>query len=281
MRAKIKKREKEEELKVKVSKTDSEIVRKFAKKVYKELGPFIVSLVVFGSSVRTKEKELAKDIDILIIVDDVHTQLNREIIETYRIIIAKAVQDTIPKNPQRLHVQTMQWSSFWEYLRAGDPIAINILRDGLALIDIGFFDPMQILLRRGRIRPTAEAIWTYYSLAPASIKKAKTHVLMAIVDLYWAAIDAAHAALMVVGEIPPSPKHVAEMINEKLVKPGYIEAKYDDIMQDLYEVSKKILHREVEEYSGDTYERYEKMAEEFVERMRKFINERKELSKKH
>jgi len=246
------------------------LARRFAKKVYRELGDFIVALTLFGSAARGQSKKNS-DIDILVIVDDIHVKLDREIVETYRIIIAKAAADIDPK---RLHVQTMAWSAFWEYVRAGDPVAINILRDSIALIDIGFFDPMQILLSAGRIRPTVESIWTYFALAPASMQRAKTHIDMAIVDLYWAAIDSAHAALMSLGEIPPSPSHVAGIIEEKLVKPGHVTQKYADIMRHLYEISKRILHRESSGLDGATYDRYKRLADSFVEVMKKFIDSR-------
>lgn len=247
------------------------IARKFAKKVYNELGDFVVALSLFGSSARG-ERAKHGDIDILIIVDDVHVQLTRELVETYRIIIAKAATDV---DPNRLHVQTMQWTAFWEYIRAGDPVAINILRDSIALIDIGFFDPMQILLSSGRIRPTPEAIWTYYSMAPSSLTRAQTHIDMGIVDLYWAAVDSAHAALMAIGEIPISPSHVPDEIQKKLVAPGYIHKRYADIMKHLYIVSKKILKRESTGFDGKTYDRYRKLSAEFVDTMKKFIESRR------
>lgn len=247
------------------------IARKFARKVYRELGDFVVALTMFGSSARGERKKHG-DIDVLIIIDDIHIKLNREVVETYRIIIAKAAADVDPK---RLHVQTMEWSAFWEYVRAGDPVAINILRDSIALIDTGFFDPLQILLASGRIRPSAEAIWTYYAMAPASLNRSKQHIDMAIVDLYWAAIDAAHAALMTIGEIPVSPSHVPKAIKEKLVAPGYTNQRYADIMKHLYEISKKILHRESAGFDGKTYDRYRKLSAEFVDEMRKLIEKRK------
>jgi len=80
----------------------------------------------------------------------------------------------------------MTLSSFWEYVRAGDPVVINILRDGLALVDSGFFDPLQALLFRGRIRPSQEAINNYYARAPTTLNNSMWHVLQATVDLYWA-----------------------------------------------------------------------------------------------
>lgn len=249
---------------------DLKIARKFAEKVYQELGDFVVALTLFGSSARGEHHKHG-DIDVLIIVDDIHVKLNREIVETYRIIIAKAAADV---DPRRLHVQTMSWSAFWEYVRSGDPVAMNVLRDSVALIDIGFFDPLQILLSSGRIRPTPEAIWTYFAMAPAALQRSQTHVDMAIVDLYWSAIDASHAALMSLGEIPPSPSHVADMIMEKMVQPGWVKKKYADIMRHLYEVSKRILHREIANLDGKDYDRYRRLTDDFVKTMRKFIEKR-------
>jgi len=255
----------------KYGKGDLKIARKFAKKVYREFGDFVVALVLFGSSARG-ERGRHGDIDVLIMIDDIHVQMTKDVVETYRIIIAKAVADVDPK---RLHVQTMEWSAFWEYVRAGDPVAINILRDSIALIDIGFFDPLQMLLNSGRIRPTSEAIWTYFAMAPASLSRSKTHIDMAIVDLYWAAIDAAHAALMSIGEIPVSPSHVAGAIEEKLVKPRYVTKRNADIMKHLYEVSKRIVHREASGFDGKAYDRYRKLSAEFVHEMKKFIESRR------
>ncbi len=247
------------------------IARIFAKKVYDEIGTLVQALILFGSSARTQVIK-SRDIDVLILVDDVHIELTPEVVETYRIIIAKIIGDT---DQERLHVQSMKLSTFWEYVRAGDPVAINILRDGVALIDTGFFDPLQALLDEGRIRPSKESIWNYYSLAAASQSRAEQHILTAIIDLYWAAIDAAHAALMILGEVPPTPSHVADVIEEKMVEPRIIEKKYANIMRELYLVSKKIIGREVRQYSGKDYDRFKVMADDFVNRMKIYIEKRK------
>jgi len=95
--------------------------------------------------------------------------------------------------------------------------------------------------------------------------------LQACLDLYWGVIDSAHAALMSVGETPPTPAHVADFLNEKLAKPGLIKLKYVDVMKKFYELSKMIVHRQIQEIKGEQYELYYKEAEEFVEAMRKLI----------
>src|SRR3989344_5118378 len=170
---------------------DLGLVQKFTDKLQKEFGDFLMGVVAFGSKVRREASEKS-DIDVLIVTNDATYQLNSPLIETYRIIVNKLIAETSPK----LHVTSMTFTSFWEYAKAGDPVVVNILRDGVALIDTGFFEPLQVLLKNGRIRPTEESIWRYYGRAPQTLLNSKWHVLQATLDLYWAVIDAAHAALM-------------------------------------------------------------------------------------
>lgn len=246
---------------------DLELARQFAKVMYKEFGKFISCLVIFGSATQNTPSP-KRDIDILVVLDDVRIKFTKELVETYRIITERAIAQV---EPQRLHVQSMKLSSFWEYVRVGDPVAINILRSGVALIDTGFFDPLQALLDQGRIRPSDESVWTYFTMAPASLHRADQHLLTAVVDLYWGAIDAAHAALMVVGEIPPTPSHIADMINEVLVSKYHLSAHNSKMMAELYKAFKGITHRDIKSVSAKDYERYREMASTFVDDMKTFI----------
>ena len=249
---------------------DRDLARQFAQKLYKECGNLLKAVVLFGSAATREKRSKASDVDVLVVIDDVTIQLSHEMITTYRIIAEKAVIDTSP----RIHLTTLRLSSFWEYVRAGDPVGINILRDGLALLDTGFFDPLQMLLRQGRIRPTQESVWNYYMRAPTTLHNSKWHIMQATLDLYWAAIDSAHAALMTLGDIPPSPDHVADMLEEKLVKRKLLEAHYVHAMRFLYNLSKMIVHREIKEIKGEEYSKYQKMAEDFVDRMRKIVEKK-------
>jgi predicted nucleotidyltransferase/uncharacterized protein (UPF0332 family) len=253
--------------KEKYHEADLDKATEFATKVYKELTNFVKAIVLFGSSAR-KSSEKSADIDVLIIIDDVRVDLMPELLQTYKIIVDKKILDT----SKRLHVITLKFTTFWEYVRAGDPVIINILRDGLALVDSGFFDPLQALLYRGRIRPSQEAINNYYARAPTTLNNSQWHVLQAALDLYWAVIDAAHAALMSEGFIPPSPKHVPDMLNEQFVKKKLLEPKYIRTMQKFYDLMKGITHREIGVVLGREYDEYRKEAEEFVKRMSRFVS---------
>lgn len=250
----------------KYAEDDLRTAYRFAQKIYQEFGTFLKAVVLFGSTTKLPQKR--GDIDILVLIDDATLTLTPELVETYRIIIEKSIAEI----STRLHVISLKLTTFWEYVRAGDPVGINILRDGVAILDTGFFDPLQALLLRGRIKPSPEAIWNYFARAPKTLHNSRWHLLQATLDLYWAVIDSAHAVLMKVGEIPPSPDHVADLMEEKLAKPKLIERKYVDLMKRFYTLSKKIIYREIKDISGKEYEHYYKDAEMFVNRMQEFIN---------
>ncbi|MEM2121547.1 MAG: nucleotidyltransferase domain-containing protein [Candidatus Woesearchaeota archaeon] len=261
----------------KYKKDELDIAYEFSKKVYNEFKGFIKAIVLFGSLSRKlqgvgKENQNEKsDIDIMVIVDDLTIELTPEVVETYRIIMERLIVET----SQRLHVTSLKFTHFWDYVRAGDPIAINILSDGVAILDTGFFEPLQALLFQGRIRPSEEAIWAYYARAPRTIELSKNRLLQATLDLYWAVIDSAHAALMREGAVPPTPKHVAEMMDEVLVKNKLLEKKYVEIMKKFYELSKKIIYRDLKSISGKEFDTYYKEAKDFVERMHKIVNSKR------
>ena len=100
-------------------------------------------------------------------------------------------------------------------------------------------------------------------------------MLQATLDIYWSVIDAAHAALMRANQIPPTPEHVADLLESVYVKHKLLEKKYSDTMRKFYVLMKKITHREIKVITGPQYEAYYKEADEFVRRMKKLIDKGK------
>ncbi|PIN80810.1 hypothetical protein COV13_03005 [Candidatus Woesearchaeota archaeon CG10_big_fil_rev_8_21_14_0_10_32_9] len=241
------------------------IAYKFAKEIHAELKELLKGIVLFGSAARKKEG--VNDIDLLLIVDDVTIRLTPEMTQAYRLI----VEQTVEKVSDKIHVTSMKFTSFWEYVRAGDPIAVNILRDGYALIDTGFFDPLQVMLKQGRIRPSPEALWAYFNRAPRTLENSRNRLIDSCYDLYWAVIDSAHAALMSINEVPPSPEHVADVLEEKLIRPKLLEKKYSATMRKFYGLSKDLASKKKTYVSGEEFDKLYDEAKEFVETMEKFI----------
>ncbi|MFP4403817.1 MAG: nucleotidyltransferase domain-containing protein [Nanoarchaeota archaeon] len=253
-------------LKENFEKKDIDLAYEFTKNIHKEFGSFVKAIVLFGSKAKHPEKKEG-DIDILLVIDDISYYLTAEVVEAYRVIIEK----NILKVSKRIHVTTLKFTSFWDYIRIGDPIGLNILRDGVALIDTGFFTPLQMLLYSGKIRPSKESMLFYISKSPQALYNSKWHILQATLDLYWAVIDAAHASLMKINILPPAPTEIAHVLEEKLAKNNLINKKSPKIMKKFYDISKKIIHKELNEISGKEFDNLYKEAEEFVEDMKSFI----------
>ena len=87
--------------------------------MHKEFGDFLKAIVLFGSTAKRTPGRHG-DVDILVVVDDVTITPTQELVEAYRIIVEKLVTDV----STRLHVTTVKLSTFWEYIRAGDPIGM-------------------------------------------------------------------------------------------------------------------------------------------------------------
>jgi len=254
---------------------DYKRAKAFADEVQKEFGVFVKCVVLFGSAVKPGDmkQELmhGKDIDVLIVVDDLSIELTPEVNQSYYVIV-KAIA---AKHSKLLHITTMKLTNFWDYIKSGDPVMINMLRDGIILSDVGMFEPMQRLLYHGRIRPTQEAVWVYFSRSPLTIKNSQWHILQAVVDLYWAVIDASHALLMQYGQMPPAPSQVAGLLKRTVCKDGVLPVKYADEMNMFYLLSKKIMHREIGWVSGKEYDDYLKRAQQFVKTVEDVIGRRK------
>lgn len=246
---------------------DFELAKEFASAMREELDDFLKAAVLFGSSARDDESIYGKDIDVLLVIDDLTRVMSDEVVQSYRVI----TENIAAKISKRLHITSMKLTNFWEYLRNGDPIAINMLRDGYPLYDSGFFEPAQQLLYDGRIHPTRESVYAYYARAPVTMANANWHVLQATTDLYWAVIDAAHAALMHHGKVAPTPAHVGDMLHTTFVKKGIIHKKYVIIMNSFFTLNKDIVHRKIQHMSGKKYDDYRRDANLFVSKMAELL----------
>lgn len=243
-----------------------DLAYQFAKIAYPEFKQFLKGIILFGSAAR-KTDDVNSDIDILILVDDVSISLTKEIMETYKIITQKIISQV----SNRIHVTTMKFTTFFEYMRNNDPVVINILRDGVALIDTGFFDPMQELLYAGKIRPTFESAWVYHNRAKNTLHNSQWHMLRACEDLYWAVSDSAQAGLMKQGIVPPSPEHLSSLVYSHLVAKRILSSKQEKTVQLMYDLYKKITHKQVKSITASQFEHYSALAHSFVNEIDRFL----------
>jgi len=252
-------------------KLESEIAMDFAVKAYETFDKILKSVVLFGSS--TKQTAVAgSDIDIVMVIDDATIKWDQELVAWYREELDKILR----KNPYQksLHINTIKLSSWWEDLMRGDPVIINILRYGEAMIDFGgFFEPLKFLLLNGKIKSTPEAIYNCLQRAPTHMMRSRAAELNAIEGLYWAMVDSSHAALISTGISPASPEHVPNDLKEVFVNPGKLKMKYVIWYRDLLILHKKISHGEITELKGVEIDEWQEKTQEFVSIMAELVNQ--------
>jgi len=246
---------------------DLDLTKKLSEKLKSELKDLLKAVVLFGSAARGTNKQ-SSDIDVLLVLNDLSIVLSKEVIVSLRVLIENNAA-TISNN---FHITTMPLSQFWDYVRNGDPIIVNILREGVSVYDEGFFGPLQALLDSGKIHPSKEAVWSYYFRAPKTIKKAESRFLDIIVDLYWAVMDAAHASLMHIDVVPGAPHHVARLLEEHFLRKRLIEKKYVDTLNKFYKLAKDVGHHQLVRISGKEIDKLIVEADDFVKKMRFLIN---------
>lgn len=252
-------------------KKETDIAMDFATKAYKKFDKMIKSIILFGSAIK-QTTVTGSDIDIIIVIDDVSINWDQELIAWYREELEKVVKN----NPYQstLHINTIKLSTWWEDLIRGDPIILNILRYGEAMIDFGgFFNPLKYLLIKGKIKSTPEAIYSALQRAPLHIARSKVAELNAIDGLFWSMVDAAHAALIAINVPPASPEHVPADLKENFVNAKKLKMKYVVWYRDLLVLHKKIAHGEVKNLKGVEIDAWQERAEEFLEVMANLVKE--------
>ncbi len=252
-------------------KTENDIAMDFAVKAYKKFDKLVKSIILFGSTAK-QEQTVGSDIDIIIILDDVSVKWDQELIAWYREELEKLIQS----NPysQSLHINTVKVSTWWDDLIRGDPVIINIIRYGEAMIDYGgFFIPIKRLLIEGKIRATPEAIYACLQRAPGHLARSKMAEMSAVEGLYWCMVDSAHAALISANVSPPSPEHIAGELKMNFVDKNKLKMKYVLWYRDLLDLHKKIEHRKITDLKGIEIDMWQERTEDFLNTMAKLVKE--------
>ena len=267
---KISKKNKESKLsKINEIKNDEDIAMDFAIKAYKRFNKIIKSIILFGS-IAKKDSTPGSDVDIIMIIDDVSINWDPELILWYREELGK-----ISKNnnyTKEIHINTIKLSTWWDDLMKGDPVVINVIRYGRAMIDLaGFFEPLKFLLMKGKINSTPEAIYNCLQRAPIHIQRSKIAELNSIEGLYWAMVDSSHAALIAAHISPPSPEHIPIYLKETFVDNGKLKMNHVTDYRDLLVLHKKITHGEITDLKGVEIDKWQEKTEEFLKVMAQIV----------
>jgi uncharacterized protein (UPF0332 family) len=163
----------------------------------------------------------------------------------------------------------------------GDPVVINVLRYGDALVDFGgFFNPLRILLKNGKIRSTPESIYTLLQRAPTHMIRANQSMLSVMDGLYWTMVDSAHAALISANVMPASPEEIPEVLDKFFVQTGRLNKRFVKDYEEIYSVAKDVAHGKISTIKGSALDEAFKKSDEFLNEMTKLVDELIEEKKK-
>ncbi|MEK6908713.1 MAG: nucleotidyltransferase domain-containing protein [Nanoarchaeota archaeon] len=250
--------------------TDKDIAMDFATKVQRKFDHLIKATVLFGSQVSGEIKP-GSDIDIVIILDDASINWDMELTAWYREELSKLITE---QNYSRdLHVNTIRLTTWWRDLLHGDPVVLNIVRQGQVLIDIGgFFNPIKSLMIQGKIHSTPEAVYAALQRSPYHLTRSKMSMLNAVEGVYWCMVEAAQAALITLGKLPPSPEHITKMLHENFVETGVLKSEFVKWYHNIHILHKQIAHGEIKMVKAQEIETSQIRAEEFMKKMVEIID---------
>ena len=241
---------------------DAKTALDFSVKLYKRFREVIKAVVLFGSVAKENQTEKS-DIDLVIFIDDCTVKWDEELIAWYRAELAKIVDKE--KEKDRLHISTVTLTAFWDEVKAGEPLAINVIRYGEVLIDYGgFFNPLKILLAKGKIRPSPEAIFVTLERSQEHLARSNFSMLGSVEGMYWAMVDAGHSALMAVNVIPPSPELLGELLDDFFVKTRKLDGKHVDNYIEVMKLAKNIRNGDVKFIKGSRLQELYERSTDFV-----------------
>lgn len=245
--------------------TEKEIAMDFATKIQRKFDHLVKATVLFGSQTSGDVKP-GSDIDIVIILDDAAITWDMELTAWYREELAKLIAE---QNYSRdLHINTIRLTTWWRDLMHGDPVILNIIRQGQVLIDMGgFFNPIKSLMVQGQIHSTPEAVYASLQRSPYHLTRSKMSMLNAVEGVYWCMVEAAQAALITLGKLPPSPEHITKMLHENFVETGVLKSDYVKWYHNVFILHKQIAHGDIRVVKASEIEMWQGKAEEFMKKM--------------
>jgi len=242
-------------------------VEMYTASILEKFKHYIKAVVIWGSSKTGIGKRKTSDIDVAVIVDDtdVRRMTRPELKER---LFQHLLQRAYPIS-KRIHPQPYLLSEFLEYVREGNPVIYNVLKDGFVIYDTGFFLPLQRLLGMGNIKPSKECVDKHIAISLDLLDLAKSTLTEKLTyDLEQAVVSSAQAVLMELGYRPPAPREVAKFVEEILVKKEkLVDEEYAKIAKEVVELYKSVEHRERKEVSGKEFDEYFEKTNKFVKRM--------------
>lgn len=264
-------KDKVKEMREKSQKRRMEKAEEFSDKLVDKLGEKVKCVAVWGS-VPKGEHGYDSDIDTLVILDD--TKLERDVPDDARNKIKKKVTQLAKDTDDRITIQYFPFlTEFWQSLRKGEPLAIEAVRNGEPVYDVGIFMPAKRLLERGKISGTRESVRKRLKMAAGGYKKAENSLRSSIPHkLEQAMANAGQGPIMLAGGQPPAKENVPDRLEEMFVEKDMLEPEFIEKARKLHDFG-NLGEKESEKVTGEMVEEHLEMTDDFVRRMHELVSQ--------
>ncbi len=246
--------------------------------ILKKFEKYIVSYVLAGSLVQGRATQ-SSDVDVWVVIDDtdVKKMTRAELKDKLRAIIIgmgiEAGAMTGIKN--KLNIQVYILTDFWDSLKEANPIIFTLLRDGVPFYDRGVFMPWKLLLKMGKIKPSAEAIDMFMGSGEQMLTRVHEKIKdIGMEDIYYAILTPSQAAIMLFGLPPPTPHETPIVMKDLFVKKEkLLEEKFVDILEKTIKVRKDVEHGVKKELTGKELDQLLDDADKYLKRIKRLFTQ--------
>jgi len=173
-----------------------------------------------------------------------------------------------------LHTDILKVTSYYDALIENRIDVFLEIKKAICLYDpSGFFMPIKVLVEKGEIRGTKEAVFKLIMEVRKNMKELKHVKLEALSNIYTAVIDAAESALMARGISFFIPKEIPKLLDKEFFRKKLISKKTLEAFKEVYNAYKAYEHGEIEEING-------KKLDELIKKADIFISEMQDLTSK-
>ena len=245
-------------------------IKDYCSHILDRFKPVIKSIWLLTSN----DFEKTNDMTAVIIFDDLTSveDLSRDQLTVVADIASKSAKD---KHKVTIHNSYYNLTEYWDFIRHGNPVTYQEIRDGIPVYDpSGFFVPLKKLLKAGRIPGTKESMRELIGNAPLRIKRVKQKFMLNVLEkIYSAVVDAGQAPLIVAGFSPPAQKMVASTLDSVFVKKKMLEPEYVRYIDEIVKTWKDYEHGKIKVITGEQLDKMLEHAGRFIRRMEALMDE--------
>lgn len=254
-----------------LAKRDARIIQQYTEAVVSKFKNYVKAVFVVGSMKTGKGKKKTSDIDVPVLIDD--TDVRRMTRSELKEKLFQRLVEMGYQIDKRIHPQGYLLTEFWQYVKEGNPVLLTMVRDCAIVYDTGFLLPIKMLLLKGLITPSREAVDKLMLTSDELIDLTEKTILQKLThNLHLAAVSSSQAVLMELGYRPTTPKETPIFVEDVLFqKLGYISAEDVESCKKLVYLYKDVEHGVLKEISAKEIDPYIKSAKQYVDKMKKLL----------